>query len=332
MVGTWSFCRRGLLAGTAATAANGLAEESAAGTALAQAGTAAPPTAPAAAPRRGLECVVLGTKGGPRVGPGRSNPGYVFLVDGVPYLVDCGPRVTSQLVAAGIPLQSIRKIFITHHHNDHNIEYGNVANLAWTNGLNRPIESYGPPPLRRMTELFWELNERDITIRMADEGRPDPRTLLKPTELERPGIVYEDDKVRVTAALVNHPPIEPAFAFRFDAAGRSIVFSGDTTADDRLIALARDADVLLHEVIYVPGIDAIVASLPNAATLREHLIASHTPTGDVGRVAKEARVKKLVLTHLVPGDNPRIPDSAWTDEPRSAFNGEVVLGQDLMRL
>jgi ribonuclease BN (tRNA processing enzyme) len=284
------------------------------------------------APRKGLECIVLGTKGGPRVGPGRSNPGYVFLVDGVPYLVDCGPRVTSQLVAAGVPLQSIRKIFITHHHSDHNLEYGNVANLAWMGGLNRRIESYGPPPLRRMTELFWELNARDVGIRMADEGRPDPKALLAPTELERPGVVYEDDKVRVTAALVNHPPVEPAFAYRFDAAGRSIVFSGDTTADDRLIALARGADVLLHEVLWVPGIDAIVASLPNAATLREHLIASHTPTYDVGRVAKEARVKKLVLTHLVPGDNPNVPDEAWTDEPRRAFNGEVVLGRDLMLL
>lgn len=323
-MGTWRFWRRGLIAGTAAAA--GLSRGSAPMQAAAQG--AAPP----AASRKGLECIVLGTKGGPRVGPGRSNPGYVFLVDGVPYLVDCGPRVTSQLVAAGIPLQSIRKIFITHHHNDHNIEYGNVVNLAWTNGLNRPIESYGPPPLKRMTELFWELNERDISIRMADEGRPDPRALLNVAELDKPGVVYEDDKVRVTAALVNHPPVEPAFAYRFDAAGRSIVFSGDTTADDRLIALARGADVLLHEVIHVPGIDAIVASLPNAATLREHLIASHTPTYDVGRVAKEARVKKLVLTHLVPGDNPRIPDEAWTDEPRRAFNGEVVLGQDLMRL
>lgn len=282
--------------------------------------------------RKGLECIVLGTKGGPRVGPGRSNPGYVFLVDGEPHLVDCGPRVVGQLVAAGVPLQSLRKIFITHHHSDHNLEYGNVASLAWAGGLKRPIESYGPPPLRRMTELFWELNERDVGIRMADEGRPDPRALLKPAELERPGIVYEDSKLRVTACLVNHPPVEPAFAFRFDAGGRSIVFSGDTTADDRLIALARNADVLLHEVIWAPGIDAIVASLPNAATLREHLIASHTPTGDVGRVAKEARVGKLVLTHLVPGDDPEIPDEAWTDEPRRAFNGEVVLGRDLMRL
>ena len=113
-MGTWSFWRRGLLAGTAATAA-GFADGPAPSGALAQAsGGAAPPAA--AARRQGLECLVLGTKGGPRVGPGRSNPGYVFLVDGAPYLVDCGPRVTGQLVAAGVPLQSIRKIFITHHH------------------------------------------------------------------------------------------------------------------------------------------------------------------------------------------------------------------------
>jgi Metallo-beta-lactamase superfamily len=132
----------------------------------------------------------------------------VFLVDGAPYVVDCGPRVTSQLVAAGVPLQSVRKIFITHHHNDHNIEYGNVVNLAWTNGLNHRIESYGPPPLKRMTGLFWELNERDIGIRMADEGRPDPRTLLVATEIERPGVVYEDEGPRHRGA--GQPPADRA--------------------------------------------------------------------------------------------------------------------------
>jgi ribonuclease BN (tRNA processing enzyme) len=313
---SWRFWQRGAFAAPAEPAG----------------GAPGPARAAAAPSRQGLECVVLGTKGGPKVGPGRSNPGYLFLVDGEPYLVDCGPRVTGQLVAAGVPPERVRKIFITHHHSDHNLEYGNVANLAWAGGLDRPIESYGPPPLRRMTELFWELNERDVGIRMADEGRPDPRALLRPTELERPGVMYEDAKVRVTAALVNHPPVVPAFAFRFDAFGRSIVFSGDTTADDRLVALARGADVLLHEVIHAPSIGAIVASLPNAATLREHLLASHTPTGEVGRVAREAGVKKLVLTHLVPGGEPSLPYEAWTDEPRQAFNGEAVLGEDLMRL
>ena len=114
---TWRFWRRGLFAGVAA-AAGGLAE----GGPNPKRALAQGAAAPSAASRKGLECIVLGTKGGPRVGPGRSNPGYVFLVDGVPYLVDCGPRVTGQLVMAGVPLQSIHKIFITHHHNDHNIE------------------------------------------------------------------------------------------------------------------------------------------------------------------------------------------------------------------
>lgn len=328
MVG-WRSLRRDLLAGAAGAAASGLSGGLAPTPALAQ-GTGSPAASPT--PRTGLACVILGTKGGPRVTPGRSNPGYVFLVDGVPCVVDCGPRVTSQLVAAGVPLQSVRRIFITHHHNDHNIEYGNLVNLAWTAGLAHRIESFGPPPLRRMTELFWELNEYDVKTRMADEGRADPRTLLAPTEIDKPGVVYEDGKVRVTAALVNHPPVEPAFAYRFDAGGRSIVFSGDTTADDRLIALARDADVLLHEVLYVPGVERLLARVPNAATLRDHLIASHTPTYDLGRVAREARVRKLVLTHLVPGDDPGITDEMWTAEVRRDFNGEVVLGQDLMRL
>ncbi len=134
--------------------------------------------------------------------------------------------------------------------------------------------------------------------------------------------MHEDDKVRVTAAPMNHPPVEPAFAFRFDVAGRSIVASGDTTVDGRLIALARDADVLPRGAIYGSGIGAIVASPPNTATPREYLIASHTPTDDVGRVAKEARVKTPVLAHLVPGCDPRIPDEAWSDEPRRAFDGE----------
>ena len=143
-------------------------------------------------------------------------------------------------------------------------------------------------------------------------------------------MIYQDEKVKVTAALVNHPPVVPAFAYRFDTRDRSIVFSGDTTADDRLIALARGADVLVHEVLYVPGIDKMLARVPNAATLKEHLIASHTPTYDLGRVAREAQVKTLVLTHLVPGDDLTITDEMWTADVRKDFAGEIIVGQDLM--
>lgn len=320
--------RRDFLAGAAGAAVLGAATVVDPGKAAAQQVSQAAGTSPALK-HQGLEVVILGSKGGPRVG-GRSNPGYAFLVDGVPFVVDCGPGVPQQLVKAGIALPSIRHILITHQHSDHNIEYGNTVYLAWSAGLKGKVRTYGPPPLRRMTELFLELNETDIGIRIADEGKLDLRTLIEPRDLAEPGLVYEDDKVKITSCLVNHPPVVPSFAYRFDTKDRSVVFSGDTTADDRLIELARDADVLIHEVIYVPGVDRLVARVPNAATMREHLIASHTPTYDVGKVAKEARVRKLVLTHLVPGDDPAITEENWTEEARKDFGGEVVLAQDLM--
>ncbi|MDQ4059675.1 MAG: MBL fold metallo-hydrolase [Pseudomonadota bacterium] len=317
--------RRRFLAGVAGLA-GGLA-----GSRLTPVPAAAQPVAPAKTLKgTGLELVLLGTKGGPRPGGPRSNPGYVFLVDGTPYVVDCGPGVPHQLVRAGVALPSIRRIFITHHHSDHNAEYGNVFFLAWASGLRDKVKTYGPPPIKRMTELFWELNRYDVEIRIADEGRVDPRPLVEATEFDGPGVIYQDEKVRVTAALVNHPPVIPAFAYRFDTRDRSIVFSGDTTADDRLIALARGADVLVHEVLYVPGVDKMLARVPNAATLKEHLIASHTPTYDLGRVAREAQVKTLVLTHLVPGDDLTITDEMWTADVRKDFAGEIIVGQDLM--
>lgn len=302
----------------------------AAGAAVSHSALAQPAPSPPRFKGHGLELVLLGTKGGPRPGGPRSNPGYVFLVDGTPYVVDCGPGVPHQLARAGVALPSIRNIFITHQHSDHNADYGNVVFLAWASGPSNKVRAFGPPPLKRMTELFWEMNRYDIDIRIADEGRPDPRPLVEVTEIDQPGVIYQDDKLKVTAALVNHPPVVPAFAFRFDAVGRSIVFSGDTTADDRLIALARDADVLVHEVLYVPGIEKMLARVPNAATLKEHLIASHTPTTDLGKVAAAARVKKLVLTHLVPGDDPTITDEMWTADVRKDFSAEIVVGQDLM--
>jgi ribonuclease BN (tRNA processing enzyme) len=99
-----------------------------------------------------------------------------------------------------------------------------------------------------------------------------------------------------------------------------------------VIALARGADVLVHEVLYIPGVDEMVKRVPNAATLREHLLASHTTTEDVGRVAAAAGVKKLVLSHFVPGDDPAITDEMWLQGVRKHFSGDVVVGKDLMVL
>jgi ribonuclease BN (tRNA processing enzyme) len=183
-----------------------------------------------------------------------------------------------------------------------------------------------------MTQQFLALNDADIRTRIADEGRPPLEPLIVPHEITRAGIVMEDETVKVTAALVEHPPITTALAYRFDCADRSIVISGDTRPSRALVELARGADVLVHEVMHVPSIEALIAREPNAKTLREHLLASHTTTEQVGRLASEAGVKTLVLSHFVPGGHPFLADEVWYDAVRPYYSGNLIVGRDLMEI
>ena len=277
-----------------------------------------------AAPKSRL--ILLGTGGGPTPKANRSATAQVIMVGDRAYVIDCGDGVARQLVMAGISLSSLSHLFITHHHSDHNADYGNLLLLSWAANLSKPVQAYGPPPLARMTQLFLDLNEVDIRTRIADEGRPPLADRIVPHEISTGGLVMQDQWVKVTAALVDHPPITPAFAYRFDCPDRSIVISGDTRASDRLIALARGADVLVHEALYLPALEQLIATEPNAKTLREHLLASHTPAADVGRVATEAGVKTLVLSHLVPGGNSAIKDEDWIEAVRPHFSGKIIIG------
>jgi ribonuclease BN (tRNA processing enzyme) len=283
------------------------------------------------AQRNKTRLILLGTAGGPRPRPAPSAASQVIVVNDVAYLVDCGDGVARQLTAAGIPVSRLRHIFITHQHSDHNADYGNLILLAWAE-LPAPVHAWGPPPLEKMTRLFMELNEFDITTRTADEGRPPLAPLLKPHEITKPGLVMQDDNVKVTAALVPHPPIQHAFAYRFDTADRSMVISGDTARSEALIELARGADVLVHEVLWLPAVDRIAASIPNSKTLKQHIIDSHTSVEDVGRVAQAAGVKTLVLSHFVPAGDPAITDQMWREAARTHFRGTVIVGKDLMEI
>lgn len=279
---------------------------------------------------QGTQLVLLGTKGGPRVGGVRSNPANVLMIDGEPHVVDCGYGVASQLVKAGVPLPSISKVFITHMHSDHILEYGPMLYSAWAAGLNHQVDVWGPPTLESMTRAFMDSMKFDIEIRMPDEGKPDLRKLVATHEFAHGGVILQNGKVKVTAARNIHPPIHDSFALRFDTQDRSIVFSGDTTYSPAVAELAKGADVLVHEVIYVPAVDAMVKRVPNAATLKEHLLACHTTTEDVGRIAAAAGAKKLVLSHIVPGDDPGISDEMLIEGVRKHFKGEAVVGKDLM--
>jgi ribonuclease BN (tRNA processing enzyme) len=198
-----------------------------------------------------------------------------------------------------------------------------------------------------MTNYLYQAFALDMNDRLRDNRFPDLRGIFdvhdiaippgtgyhpndnpSPPDLQ-PFTVYEDDKVRVTATLVNHFPIAPAFGFRFDSDDGSIVFSGDTGPTQNLVRLAQGADILVHEVIHMDWVDILFPPPLTPATegLRNHLVTAHTLPEDAGRIAEEAGVGTLVLSHLVPGN---FTDDRWFGAS-TTFSGRLVVGHDLMQ-
>jgi ribonuclease BN (tRNA processing enzyme) len=276
--------------------------------------------------------ILLGTGGGPRPRKANSASAQVIISNNTAYVIDCGNGVARQLAFADVPLSTLRHVFLTHQHSDHNADYGNLIWLAWAAGLNTRVDAWGPPPLAKMTKLFFEMNAYDIDTRIANEGRVPLVPLVHVHELAEGGLVMRDENVRITATLVRHPPVVPAFAYRFDAADRSIVISGDTAPSDNLRKLAQRADVLVHSVLYVPAVDRLVARVPNAKNLKASIIAHQTSAEDAGQLAQAAGVKTLVLSHLVPADDPAVTDQMWIDAARTHFRGSVIVGKDLLEI
>jgi ribonuclease BN (tRNA processing enzyme) len=136
----------------------------------------------------------------------------------------------------------------------------------------------------------------------------------------------------VTAFRTPHPPIVDSFAYKFETPDGVIVFSSDTAYNPRLAEFAKGADVLVHEALYVPAVDRLVIKTKNGATLKKHLMESHTTTEDVGRIAAAAGVKVLVLSHFVPGDDPEVTDEDWISGVRKNFSGKIIVAKDLMQL
>jgi ribonuclease BN (tRNA processing enzyme) len=273
--------------------------------------------------------ILLGTKGGPTPSSVRAPASVAIVIDGHLYLVDCPNGVAGQLAKAAIKLDTLSEVFVTHNHSDHVLDAGSLLVLAWGAGLSRPVRLHGPPPLKQGVANALAASRYDIAARIREEGRRPLAPLISVKERSAGGLVHKDPRVSVTSALVDHFTVKPAFAYRFDMAGRSIVISGDTTYSENLVRLARGADVLIHEAMYVPGIDQLTGE--NAPRLREHLLRSHSTTEQVGLVAARAGVKKLVLSHLVPAFA-TITDDMWLEGVRRHFKGEAVVGRDLMEV
>ncbi|CAN5921005.1 MBL fold metallo-hydrolase [soil metagenome] len=276
----------------------------------------------------GTKLLLLGTMAGPVLNATRAMSSQIVFVDGHGYLIDCGYGAIGRMTEAGIRLPQIEQVFLTHHHSDHTADYPAFLNLAWIIGIPGQIGVFGPPPLARMHAAALAVFEEDTEIRVRATGRKPIAQSYAVKELRAPGVVFQDERVKISAALADHAPFDVAFGFRFDTPARSIVISGDTSYSEHIVALAEGADVLVHEAMLVPAIDKMLAARPYVPPrLREFLLNGHTSAQDAGRVAAKAGVKTLVLSHLLPGDT-AIDDSIWIAEAARHFKGQIVVGRD----
>ena len=314
----------------------------------------------------GLSVTLLGTNGGPPPLAARYGISSVLTVNGRNYVIDCGRGAVSQYMRAGLALSSLAGIFLTHLHSDHTVDYFSFPLLsATTPPAFQPISVYGPGPAGEeslvpsapgpvlgtaaLTSLSNQAFAASGSFFIAEHIGIDPATLLDVHEIMPPACagaslgntaptmapftVLETSDLKVTAILVPHGKVYPAYAYRFDTDHGSVVFSGDTTQTPNIPKLAHHADVLVHEVVDL----AAFAGLGFPPALLAHLRAVHTDVSLLGGIAVEAGAKALVATHLSPGAPALLTDAAWRkllrDSARKAdYPGRMILGEDLMRI
>lgn len=319
-------------------------------TAVALAGEAAPSakSAPLAAARSGLSITLLGTAGGPPPHLDRAQPANLLQVDGKAYLIDGGQGVAQQLARAGAPSNKIVSAFVTHLHWDHTLGLGYLMAVGWMTNRTAPLPLYGPPGLAEYVDRETAaLMQGEAIFRAQSRDRPALRDLYpaKDVDLSGPKEIYADDKVRVTATPNTHfdavhgEPhsygVDKSYAYRFDTAYGSVVFTGDTGPSEAVTKLADGADILVTEIC---DFDSIRTALEqsqgpggNIDALLTHMARQHLSAEEVGKMAAKAQVKKVVLTHYVMGQgfDPR----KFADQVRLFYpRGEIVVGQDLLQV
>lgn len=276
--------------------------------------------------------VLLGTKGGPAIRPGGPSPTSSLLtIDDKVIVIDCGLGVARGIVEAGVNLPQITDIFITHLHSDHVLEFGPLLHTAWTAGLGRPVRVFGPKGTKSLWNGFLKSMAYDIGTRISDEGRQPLAGLVDICEYCE-GTILGETGLNICALKVPHPPVEECFALRFSHQNISITFSADCAYFPPLAEFSRGCDILVHEAMHPDGLDRLVAKTPNASRLKTHLEDSHTYAEDVGKIAKIADVKLLVLNHLVPADDPLVDENSWRCEIRKTWDGPLIIGHDGLEL
>jgi ribonuclease Z len=267
-----------------------------------------------------LSVILLGT-GYPRPDANHAGPATAIVAGDKWFLVDAGRGTTMRVAGTELKYENLRGIFITHLHSDHTAGLPDVFITSWQFGRKTtPLPLYGPSGIKKLSDAMLQFFAYDIHMRRdVIEKHPAAGATIK-THVVREGVVYDDGDVRITAFAVDHAPVKPAFGYRFESGGQTIVVSGDTRPNANLIRFAKGADVLVQEA-YLPEHFDKVDNPAVAARLK----AYHTSAEEAGEIATAAGVKTLVLTHLIPAG----AEKTFAERAAKTFRGKIIVGDDL---
>ncbi len=283
-------------------------------------------TASQAQPSRSdtLKIVLLGTGSGPGVRVDRYGPSLLVEAGDEKLLFDCGRGALLRLTQAGVSLQDVTKLFVTHLHSDHILDIPDLLLAPWGGRSTRtkPLEVWGPQGTVGMMDHLQQAFAYDIRIRQADQKLPAAGIRVVSHDIGE-GVVYERNDVKVTAFLVDHGMVQPAFGYRVDYAGRSVAISGDTRPSENLIRFSKGVDVLVHEVL-----DPDESSQKPTRYTKDQLVSiidHHTAPEEAGEVFSKVKPRLAVFSHT--RGNPGILPKA-----RSTYTGRMEVGEDLMMI
>ena len=287
------------------------------------------------APFEGLQVVVCGSASPLGNSPNHAQACLAVLTPEHFFLFDVGARAPLRIAQARLPLGRIDGIFLTHFHSDHIAGLPDVNLASWVQGRPTPLMIYGPEGLATVVEGFNTAYALDRGYRVAHHGEDTLSPALGPmaaTTLGETGIVWADETLTIRAVSVDHDPASPALGYRIDYGGRSVVISGDSNASAALFTLAEGADLLFHDALSRTLLDPMIAQAKAAGLdplpkIMTDVIDYHADVQSLLAPTKAAKVKQLVLYHLVP-----VPPNGLAERIfRRGLPGEVILAQDLQR-
>jgi len=285
-----------------------------------------------------IKVVLVGTAG--PMSPNLAQNSTAVFVNGQFLLFDAGDYAQKRMEQFNLPVASLDAVFLTHFHNDHIADVGEVMQRSFIGGRTKDLFIHGPTGTEQVVNGFIAVYTADSSYRTGHHGEehmPSEFHFATPVEFdenETEVLVYEQDGVLVTAFAVSHPPVEPVFGYKIEFAGKKVIISGDTLITDSLREHSKSADLVVMDTMNYDFVEALEKAYRSVgddrmATIFYDIREYHPDVHDIARFATEQNVARLALTHYAPS----VPTQAqlravYVDPIRSGYDGEIIAGSD----